>query len=83
MAGRCVLAAWVRHRHQTLLRVARSHGHEDPVSAVRCFEFGDCVSPLSTHGGQPLEPWCRLRPHLHPLIERELRSQLARSVGDG
>ena len=82
MAGRCVLASWVHHRQEILLEAARSLDHEDPVTAVRCFEFGDCVSPLSTHGGQPMEPWCRLRPHLHTLIARELRSQLARSVGD-
>lgn len=82
MAGGCVLSAWVCQRQQTLFELAVSLDHPDPGMAVRCFEFGDCASPLTTHGGQPLEPWHRLRPHLHPTIARELRSQLARSVGD-
>lgn len=82
MAGRCVLAAWVRRRQQTLLRTAWSLGHENPLTAVRCFEFGDCATPLSTHGNQPIEPWHRIRPHLNVRIAQELRSQLARSVGD-
>ena len=83
MAGRCVLAAWVRHRQEALIALASRLDAGEPVSMVRCFEFGDCESRLNRHPDRRTEPWHRLRPHLCKEVADELHSQLVRADGDG
>lgn len=83
MAGRCVLAAWVRSRHHALLRTAESADIDDPVAVVRAFELGTSTVPKAFRCRVSIEPWHQLRRHLQPTIARELRSQLGRVAGDG
>lgn len=73
MASRCLPAAWVRARCRALLGAAGG------VDAAIVYDRGDAGAGAAS---MPVEPWWRIRPHIHPFVLRELRSQLALVVGE-